>query len=1138
MADEQINRIALEVTDGIQPSIAPNLRAIGEAARATDKEIISLKKQLANISGANFSLKDQIASTIINKLDAILSFIKEIGVQANVTSAAINGIDGSSLSVLVEQLDAVSAGLTRLEGSATAVKSNLAAIQLVDEISPTIAPKLVEISVAAKEALANVAALKVELQAASNGSINDLTSANIAVGNSQKYSAEATLKSAQVAQQLIGARSTLKTATKNLETAEKDLGVAAQQGNVSAQEVIAQYRKEAEAAALYVAQLKNLRAEANAVNTSNRNVARGTHTVVSEVQGASAVIRGLEGNMGTNVRAAERFLVTTLKLGPALQAAFPIFGALALIGVVDILAEHVTKLIDAYKELSVTQQANATNAIIQGERIIKAQKDGFISASNFARLLAGAESGPKEIQVPNISVELKQLQLKESLAKATSAANEQGLQGAAQEKQRIKDLEDEVGFAKQRLSLAKQYRDELKKRLDENQDVRSLTVKPGLAGAVQFEQRQVPKITDPKQRKALQDQLSLAVQAAGSTDISPKGVLGELENEVGVLEQKLRGAKLALPLKELKDETIAARNQMKAFSLEMSSLKQQDHVVSPQEQLSLLQSQLQRALPSNKPKIESEIAQATQEIERQKNEIGALKERYQDAAESIGLYSDALREKNLIDKLDLQIAKDRLQISPQERQGIIDNIKYTVENARYERELKSVYEEMNGPQQTFMAAQKAIAQLQHEGAISAAQAAIATNEARNAYENAVNPMKRYQDEWQRETDLIGKYGSELQAAIEVQQIEQDLKQRGRILNQQERSDLTATITQLQRQREIQENVNQLYEQTYGAIQKVLRAITSLNIAKERGIITEEKYNVELAKQKVEFANVGIEMGKFTKNNVLTSVFGGYLKDFKGFTTGVVKLWGDTFNTIADGAADAFGRAIVYGEDLGAALKDVARQALSQLISGMIKLGIQTLISTVIAKTASAGLVAASLAEAAALATAWWDVAAAVSLSTFGANAAPAAAGMISTATLGEILGSVAALKDGGLVRGPGGIDNVPARLTAGEFVMTKSAVDRIGLPFLHALNDGYTIQNNVQSAPAQVGGPHIEIIHDGSTNVRVESVTPSKVRLIARQEAVQAVEDHAPRVVAADMRNANSRTSKAMKQTKTVRELR
>tara|TARA_B100001094_G_scaffold195009_2_gene189023 strand:+ start:1480 stop:2973 length:1494 start_codon:yes stop_codon:yes gene_type:complete len=41
---------------------------------------------------------------------------------------------------------------------------------------------------------------------------------------------------------------------------------------------------------------------------------------------------------------------------------------------------------------------------------------------------------------------------------------------------------------------------------------------------------------------------------------------------------------------------------------------------------------------------------------------------------------------------------------------------------------------------------------------------------------------------------------------------------------------------------------------------------------------------------------------------------------------------------------------------------------------------------------------------------------------------------------------------GGIVKGPGGIDNVPAKLTAGEFIMSKKAVDKWGVSFFESLN--------------------------------------------------------------------------------------
>ncbi len=65
---------------------------------------------------------------------------------------------------------------------------------------------------------------------------------------------------------------------------------------------------------------------------------------------ASGAIRVLEGGMNNNVRAAERFLGTTLGLGPVLMAAFPVVGAIALGGV---MSELVKKVVDFSKNAAI-----------------------------------------------------------------------------------------------------------------------------------------------------------------------------------------------------------------------------------------------------------------------------------------------------------------------------------------------------------------------------------------------------------------------------------------------------------------------------------------------------------------------------------------------------------------------------------------------------------------------------------------------------------------------------------------------------------------------------------------------------------------------------------------------------------------
>src|SRR5581483_3428511 len=70
----------------------------------------------------------------------------------------------------------------------------------------------------------------------------------------------------------------------------------------------------------------------------------GAHTT-SSMAASSAAIRTLEGNFDHNLRAVERFLGTTLKLGPVLQAAFPIVGGVAFAGLLVDIGEKVVKFV-------------------------------------------------------------------------------------------------------------------------------------------------------------------------------------------------------------------------------------------------------------------------------------------------------------------------------------------------------------------------------------------------------------------------------------------------------------------------------------------------------------------------------------------------------------------------------------------------------------------------------------------------------------------------------------------------------------------------------------------------------------------------------------------------------------------------
>jgi hypothetical protein len=149
------------------------------------------------------------------------------------------------------------------------------------------------------------------------------------------------------------------------------------------------------------------------------------------------------------------------------------------------------------------------------------------------------------------------------------------------------------------------------------------------------------------------------------------------------------------------------------------------------------------------------------------------------------------------------------------------------------------------------------------------------------------------------------------------------------------------------------------------------------------------------------------------------------------------LISDTWMAMTQGIGDAVGRAIVFSEDLGQALKATFKNVLASVISALVTMGIQRLILTAIFGAASAreaaaemskGLAAVyinSFASAAAIPLYGWAIAPYVAT----ANTAMAAAGASAAGATGAGLGS-------SLIAGQAhaGMENVPRE---GTFLLDK-----------------------------------------------------------------------------------------------------
>lgn len=227
------------------------------------------------------------------------------------------------------------------------------------------------------------------------------------------------------------------------------------------------------------------------------------------------------------------------------------------------------------------------------------------------------------------------------------------------------------------------------------------------------------------------------------------------------------------------------------------------------------------------------------------------------------------------------------------------------------------------------------------------------------------------------------------------------------------------------------------------------------------------------------AEARLQAGSTNWADVALDSIGRVALGFTTLTAGTSAQLGQFFQSFTDGFANSIGRAVVFSENLGDALRNVAREGIATLISSLAKLGVQWLVNAAVGQSIAASSAAASVgiaaASGAATALAWAPAAALVSLATLGANAAPASAAIIGTNALsqGIAFSALAGFENGGYTGG-NGRKNVAGVVHGQEFVVNASATAR-NREMLEAINAGATVTagNGGSSGPITVQSPAV-----------------------------------------------------------------
>lgn len=212
----------------------------------------------------------------------------------------------------------------------------------------------------------------------------------------------------------------------------------------------------------------------------------------------------------------------------------------------------------------------------------------------------------------------------------------------------------------------------------------------------------------------------------------------------------------------------------------------------------------------------------------------------------------------------------------------------------------------------------------------------------------------------------------------------------------------------------------------------------------------------------------------------------------------------TLNQLQQAGTQAFVGLITGASNGQQAVQALASALLNEAVGALVQMGVQYVKNMIIGQTAAAAATATGVATAATLATAYATPAALASLASFGANAAPASAGIASTVALAQGLaigarqyggpvaaGSLYRVNEGGapeIFNAAGGKQYMMPN-SRGEVVSNKDATAQGGAPVAPIVN-----VNNYSGAPATAAAKFSEadkqwvidvVVGDGTSNGKV-----------------------------------------------------
>lgn len=371
----------------------------------------------------------------------------------------------------------------------------------------------------------------------------------------------------------------------------------------------------------------------------------------------------------------------------------------------------------------------------------------------------------------------------------------------------------------------------------------------------------------------------------------------------------------------------------------------------------------------------------------------------------------------------------------------------------------------------------------------AAAAAPQDEKAAKAAEKRAMALAKINRELDSEIARMGQLKPQREIQQQLDQYENDLASKKIKLTDDERKAIKAKLEAIQQMKLVQQQLDQIYSETIGKQTELTAAVKATSEAYKLGLINATNYQDRMVQLGLQAIDLKLKMGDGSFADALTAGLGKVVSSYQGVMSGLSNAFGDFFTSFSKGFADSIGRAIVYSENLNDALMNVAKQALAQLISALIQVGIQWVANQVLSATLGATATALTATQAAATAAAWAPAAAMASLASFGANAAPAAAALTGTTALAQGLALLKGFESGGYT-GNYGRREIAGVVHGKEYVVNADATAK-NRGLLEAMNAGMNVRKLV---PGYMTGGYVETVPYSGNRVASPPVNEGSAR--------------------------------------------